>query len=88
MSGGGYGRQNITSLMDATTLATGIAINNDTIAFATPTADWGTLSHHGVMDALTSGNMLLRRARAEGMSVVSGSRALQIDAGSLVLRAQ
>ena len=81
---GGYGRQNITSLMDATELATGIAINNDSILFPTPTASY-SVTHFGVMDASTSGNMLLRKARTSTLSVTSA--AVQVSAGQLSLRA-
>lgn len=83
---GGYGRQIITSLMDAAVLETGIAMNNDTIVFPNPTANY-SVSHYGVMDAVSSGNMLLRKARGTTLSVISGGSAVSISSQKLALKA-
>ena len=82
---GGYGRQIVTPVMDATVLTTGIASSNDVIQFPTPTANY-SVTHLGVADALTSGNVLLRKARGSTLSVVSGGSRVRIDAGKLALQ--
>lgn len=87
VAGGNYARQAITSKMAAAVLETGIAVNNDVIATADPTAAWGTVSHFGLLDALTSGNMLFRRARESGLVIASGGRGISIAAGQIAVRA-
>ena len=87
VSGGSYGRQEVTSKMVAAVLATGIASSDDTITFATPTAAWGTISYYGLLDALSGGNMLFRRARESALVVSSGGRAVAVGANQLAVRA-
>lgn len=83
---GAYARQIITDVIGATDLATGIATLEDDIAFPDPTAAY-TVTHYGIMDALTSGNMLFRRARSSTLSVASGGAPVRIQAGRLALQA-
>lgn len=83
---GGYARQPITGVMDATVLATGTAQNNSDITFPNPTADY-SVTHFGVLDASTSGNMLLRRARTTTLNVKSGRAPVKVATGSLTLTA-
>lgn len=73
-SGNGYARAHVVSALSAwsgtqsagsTTASsgsTGTTSNNSTITFPTPTAGWGTVTHFGVFDAATSGNMLFHGA--------------------------
>lgn len=86
VAGGSYGRQEMTSKMDVTALSTGLSSNNAAIIFASPTANWNVITHYGIMDALTSGNMLFRKARGSALNVVAGSAAVRISAAQLVLR--
>lgn len=86
IASGGYGRQAITSLMEETVLTTGIAVNDDAVAFPTPTADYD-VTHYGVMDAVSAGNMLLRKARTATLNVTSGGAFVQVPPGQLILRA-
>lgn len=70
VSGNGYSRASIASSLSnwagtqgaGTTTASsgtgGQTSNNATIAFATPSATWGTVTHFGVYDAASGGNLL------------------------------
>jgi hypothetical protein len=71
VSGNAYARQNLapsltnwagTQGATTTTASTGnsgTTSNNVAITFPTPTASWGTVTHFGVWDASTSGNLLV-----------------------------
>ncbi|MFP4036995.1 MAG: hypothetical protein ACLFUE_05695 [Desulfobacteraceae bacterium] len=60
VSGGGYARE---SLDGATNYfepsSDGTTENHDDIEWPTATADWGTITHVAIMDAETSGNVLI-----------------------------
>jgi hypothetical protein len=86
ITSGGYARRGITSVMDAAVLATGIAANNAEIAFPNPTAAY-SVTHFAVLDALTSGNMLWRKARSSTLNVRNGGAPVRIAAGQLALAA-
>jgi hypothetical protein len=73
-SGNGYARVAVTSALSAwagtqgtgTTTAssgsTGTTSNNTSITFPTPLATWGVVTHFGIFDASTGGNMLFHGA--------------------------
>lgn len=84
VSGGGYAREPITAKMSATD-ADGISINTSLIRFGPALTPWGTITHIGIEDALTAGNML---AWAPGSSAVNRStgQVLQFAADQLSLR--
>lgn len=54
VSGGSYARQSVT--MGAP--SNGASINSADVTFPTCTLAWGTVTHIGIRDALTSGNLL------------------------------
>jgi hypothetical protein len=56
VSGNGYARQSIS--FTATTSGTGATSNSGNVTFPAATASWGTITHIGLMDASTVGNML------------------------------
>jgi hypothetical protein len=58
VSGNGYARQSIT--FSASTNSGGVATtsNSGAVTFPSATASWGTITHIGIMDAVTTGNML------------------------------
>lgn len=63
VSGGSYARAAVTN--DATNwpaAASGSKSNGAVIQFATPTGSWGTITHFGIWDALTTGNLLAHGA--------------------------
>jgi hypothetical protein len=83
---GGYARQNLTSVISMTDLATGIAENGDAITFPVPTASY-SVTYFGVLDALTSGNMLFRQARTSTLNVRTGGARVTVQDGGLQLQA-
>lgn len=54
--GTGYARVELTSL---STPVNGVVTNNAAIDFAESTAEWGTMTHFVIYDALTGGNLLM-----------------------------
>ena len=54
VSGGSYARTAVTFAAPSD----GISLSNADCTFPQATASWGTVSHIGLFDALTSGNML------------------------------
>jgi hypothetical protein len=82
VTGGSYARAAITNNTTNFPNASGGAKSNGTaITFATATADWGTVTAIGIMDASTSGN-LLGWATITSQSVPSGVTA-SIPVGDL-----
>jgi len=55
VSGGSYARQAVT----LAAASGGASSNSADITFPQATADWGTITHVALMDALTGGNMLM-----------------------------
>ena len=55
VSGGSYARQ----IVSVTTASGGVVTSSGDITFPQATASWGTISHIGLLDALTSGNLLM-----------------------------
>jgi hypothetical protein len=70
VSGGSYARISVTSALanwagtqsagsvTASSGTGGQTSNNAAITFAAPTANWGVVTHFGVYDAITTGNLL------------------------------
>lgn len=50
----------------------GTTSNNGVVTFATPSAGWGTVTHLGVYDAVSSGNLLICRALTLSKTINSG----------------
>lgn len=50
----------------------GTTSNNGVITFATPSAGWGTVTHLGVYDALSAGNLLICKALTLSKTINSG----------------
>ena len=82
LSGSGYTRKVIT--FNAAASAT--ADNNAAVEFPAATGSWGTLSHFGLFDAATSGNLLVHGAFTTGKAIGSGD-ILKIPAGDLDITA-
>jgi hypothetical protein len=83
VSGAGYARiQHGPS--DATWSATsGTFANVGSIQFGSPTANWGTISHFGLFDADTAGNLLVWGALQSNAIVNDGDAAPAFAEGSL-----
>lgn len=84
VSAGGYARQAITSAMAATNATTGVSNNSNVITFGPASADWGTITHIGIVDASSAGNMLLYGALTSARTIQNGD-SLQFAAASLVV---
>lgn len=55
LTGDGYARQTVTFNVELA----GVIDNNGAISFGVATADWNTVTHYGIFDAATSGNLLM-----------------------------
>lgn len=69
----------------ASTGTGGTTKNSSTITFATPTAGWGTVTHIGLLDASTSGNLLVCTALTTSKTVNSGDT-VSFGAGALTVQ--
>ncbi len=71
VSGGGYARQAITFGAPSS----GAVSNSADVNFGTASANWGTVTHFGVFDASTAGNLLYWAALTASKTVNSGDSA-------------
>lgn len=65
--------------------ASGTTSNNDVVAFPTPSAAWGTVTHLAVFDAAVGGNMLWWTA-LDAPRAISAGDGVRFPAGSLTLQ--
>jgi len=80
-SGGSYARKSMPDMTISGTSPTQ-ASNGAAVEFVTATGSWGTVTHVGVFDALTSGNLLGWAALTASKAVASGD-VFRFDAGDL-----
>jgi len=59
--------------------------NDDDVTFPTATVAWGTITHFGVFDAITSGNLLFHGALDES-KVIGTDDVFKFSAGQLTCR--
>ena len=62
--------------------ASGTASNDAAIEFAAATGSWGSISHFGIFDAASSGNLLIHGAFTTAKTIASGD-ILKISTGDL-----
>jgi len=67
VSGGGYARQSV-----AFTVSRNTASNSAAVEYATATASYGTVTHVGVYDASTGGNLLVYAALTSSKTIDTG----------------
>ena len=77
LSGSGYARQ-----ATAFTVSGYTASNTAAAEWATATGSWGTITHVGVFDAATSGNLLAYGALTASKTIATGD-VFRIPAGDL-----
>jgi len=77
VTGGGYARQAVTFSVSGDT-----ASNTAALEYATATAPYGTVSHVGVFDAATGGNLIAYAALATSKAIATGD-VFRIPAGDL-----
>lgn len=78
VSGGSYARQ----ALSVTTASGGIVTSSADVSFPQATGSWGTISHIGLLDAVTSGNLLMYTQLTTSKVIESGD-VLKIASGSL-----
>ena len=78
VSGGSYARTAVT--MGAP--SNGVSTNSADVTFPTATASWGTVTHIGIHDALTSGNLLFHTPLDTSKTIDSGD-IFKITTGNL-----
>ena len=78
VSGGGYERQKVTF----GTASGGTVTNTKDVVFPETTAAWGTVTHFGLYDAATGGNLLFHGALPYSVDV-EASQQIVIRAGNL-----
>jgi len=80
VSGGSYARTSAT--FDAP--SNGVTQNSADITFPTSTASWGTVTHIGIHDASTSGNLLFHTPLDTSKTIDSGD-IFKIETGNLTV---
>lgn len=86
VTGGSYARVDHPPLdanWDATSGTDGQTANSSVITFPAPTADWGQVTHFGIFDAMSGGNLLYHGALTAPKTVNNGDPAPTFPAGSL-----
>lgn len=95
VSGGSYARVAVASSLAnwagtqsagstaASTGTGGQTSNNAKITFPAPTANWGTVTHMGIFDAASSGNLLFHGALDASKTINNGDAAPEYAIGEL-----
>lgn len=99
VTGGSYARVSVTSSLTnwagtqaaASTVASsgssGTTSNNAAITFPAPTANWGTVTHWGIWDAASGGNLLIYAPLNVSKTVNNGDAAPSFAAAALTFQA-
>lgn len=97
VSGGSYARVSVarslanfagTQSAGSTTASTGtggVTSNNNAITFPAPTANWGVVTHWGVFDAASGGNLVFHGALTTSKTVNNGDAAPSFAAAAFSL---
>jgi len=95
VSGGSYARVAITTSLAnwagtqsagstaASSGTGGASSNNGAITFPTPSANWGVITHFGIFDASSGGNLLVHGALTASKTVNNGDPAPSFAAAAL-----
>jgi hypothetical protein len=82
VSGNGYAREAVA--FDAATSGTGTTSNSGLVSFTADGGDWGSVTHIGIHDAVTSGNLLWHGSLAAPKNVQDGD-SLEFAVGNIDL---
>ncbi len=97
VSGGSYARAAVTASLTnfagtqssgstaASSGSGGASSNNNSITFPAPSANWGTVTHFGVFDASTGGNLLIHGVLTASKTINSGDSAPVFPAAAFSL---
>jgi len=80
LTAGGYARKSFTLAAPSG----GTASNDADIMFDAATEDWPTVTHIGIRDADTGGNLLMHQALATPVNILDGNN-FRIPAGELTI---
>ena len=98
VTGGSYARVSVTSALanwagtqsaGSTTASTGTGgttSNNAAVTFPSPTGNWGVVTHFGVYDAVTTGNLLFWAALTVSKTINNGDAAPSFAAAALTFQ--
>lgn len=78
VSGGAYARLAVTFGAPSN----GATDNTGLLTFPTPSADWGTVTHWGIKDALTAGNLLFHAPMNASRTIKNGDT-VKVNIGDL-----
>lgn len=82
VSGNGYARQSAT--FAAATSGAGTTDNSAAVTFTAAGGSWGTITHIGIFDALTTGNLLWHGAMTASKTIADGDT-LEFSIGNIDL---
>lgn len=82
LSGSGYSRESVT--FAAATSGTGTTSNSGAVVFTADGGDWGSVTHMGIHDATSGGNLLWHGALAAAKTVLDGD-SLEFAVGNIDL---
>lgn len=88
VSGGSYARVGVasgTGTWAAVSSGNGTTSNVSAINYATPSASWGTVTHFGLYDASTAGNLLVCQSLTSSKTINSGDT-VSFPAGALTFQ--
>jgi hypothetical protein len=80
VSGGSYARKSVTFAAPSN----GASASSADVTFDTATATWGTITHIGLFDALTAGNLLYHTA-LDVSKLIETNDIFKINSGSLTV---
>jgi hypothetical protein len=80
VSGGSYARKSVTFAAPSN----GASASSADVTFDTATATWGTVTHIGLFDALTAGNLLYHTA-LDVSKLIETNDIFKINSGSLTV---
>lgn len=97
VSGGSYARVSVTkgdaqwkgthgSATGASSGTNGTISNAGAITFPAPTANWGTVSHFGIYDAASAGNLLICQALTTSKTINNGDAAPSFAIDALTIQ--
>lgn len=84
ITGGSYARQPVTFNAATTVTLKGTATNNGDVEFGPATASWGTVTHMGICDAVTGGNVIWYGALSASKAIDSGDSLIFRDTDLVV----
>lgn len=80
VSGGSYARQELA----VSAASAGVVTSSADVVFPQATANWGTISHIGILDALTSGNLLMYTPLTTSKTIEEGD-ILKLSSGNITV---